>query len=130
LYTDSPKSYRLAPAKAWEDDTKSFFYEGIGDETTADLTRMAKATKEHIAVYSLDGKGRPGLSVEGDGRISCRLAKNDGRIELMINGMLDYPDLSWGNYQRNIPSGGPLSGTVRIVFRPAPASIFSPNTIK
>jgi hypothetical protein len=130
LYTDSPKSYRLAPAKAWEDDTKSFFYEGIGDETSAELTRMAKATKEHISVYSLDGKGRLGLSVEGDGRLSCRIAKTEGRIELVINGMLDYPDLSWGNYQRNIASGGPLSGTARIVFHPSPASILSPNTIK
>lgn len=130
LYTDSPKSYRLAPAKAWEDDTKSFFYEGIGAETSAELTRMAKATKEHIRVYSLDGKDRPGLSVEGDGRLSCRIAKTEGRIELMINDNLDYPDLSWGNYQRNIASGRPLSGTVRIVFRPGPSSIFSPNTIK
>jgi hypothetical protein len=91
---------------------------------------MAKATKEHISVYSLNGKDRPGFTVDGDGRISCRIAKTEGRIELMINDMLDYPDLSWGNYQRNIASGGPLSGTVRIVFRPAPASIFSPNTIK
>ena len=130
LYTDSPKSYRRAPAKAWEDDTKSFFYEGIEGETAAELTRMAKATKEHIRVYSLNGKDRPGLSVEGDGRLSCRIAKTEGRIELMINDMLDYPDLSWGNYQRNIASGGPLSGTVRIVFRPAPVSLFNPNTIK
>jgi hypothetical protein len=121
LYTDSPKSYRRAPAKAWEEDTKSFFYEGIGDETSVDLTHKAKATKEHITVYSLKGKGQPGLSVEGDGRISCRIARNEGRIELMINGKLDYPDLSWGNYQRNIASGGPLSGTVRIVVRPANA---------
>jgi hypothetical protein len=130
LYTDSPKSYRIAPVKAWEDDTKSFFYEGIGGETTAELTRKAKSTKEHITVYSLDGKDGLGLSVDGDGRISCRIAKNEGRIELMVNDMLDYPDLGWGNYQLNIASGGPVSGTVRIVFRPAPASIFSPNTIK
>jgi hypothetical protein len=80
---------------------------------------MAKATKEHITVYSLNGKDRPGLSVDGDGRKSCRIARNEGRIELMINDMLDYPDLSWGNFQRNIGSGGPMSGTVRIVFRPA-----------
>jgi hypothetical protein len=130
LYTDSPKSYRVAPEKAWEDDAKSFFYEGIGDETLTELTRKAKATKEHISVYSLDGKGRLGLSVDGEGRMSCRIARIEGRIELMINDMLDYPDLSWGNYQRNIASGGPLSGTVRIVFRPSPASISSPNTIK
>jgi hypothetical protein len=130
LYTDSPKSYRRAPAKAWEDDTKSFFYEGTGDETSAELTSMAKATKEHITVYSLNGKDRLDLSVDGDGRMSCRIARIEGRIELMINGLLDYPDLSWGNYQRNIASGGPLSGAVRIVFRPAPASIFNSNTIK
>jgi hypothetical protein len=130
LYTDSPKSYRQAPVKAWEDDTKSFFYEGSGDETSAELTRMAKATKEHITVYSLNGKDRLDLTVDGDGRMSCRIAKNEGRIELLINDMLDYPDLSWGNYQRNIASGGPLSGTVRIVFHPAPVSLFNPNTIK
>ena len=130
LYTDSPKSYRAVPAKAWEDDTKSFFYEGTGDETSTELTLKAKATKEHISVYSLDGKGRLGLSVEGDGRMSCRIARTEGRIELVIDGMVDYPDLSWGNYQRNIASGGPLSGTVRIVFRPSTASIFSLNTIK
>jgi len=119
LYTASPKSYRLAPVKAWEDDTKSFFYEGIGDETSTELTRKAKATKEHISVYSLNGKDRLSLSVEGDGRLSCRIAKTEGRIELMINDKLDYPDLSWGNYQRNLASGGPLSGTVRFVFHPA-----------
>jgi len=40
--------------------------------------------------------------VLSNGHHSCRIAKNDGNLILFINNVIDYVDLSWGNYQRNV----------------------------
>jgi hypothetical protein len=98
--------YREAPIKDWQFDTKSFFYNGNDDEAPDQLTNVSRATKENIFEYNLflgeDGK----ISVMGSGSESCRIDRHSGNIWLYVSNMIDYPDLSWGNYQRNITFRG------------------------
>ena len=118
LYTDIRKLYRHAPGKPWEYDTKSFYYNGIRNEADGDLTNIARASKENIIEYNLHMKNGSCLSVSGFGSTACRIAKNNRRIELFINDKMDYPDLSWGNYQRDIMLAGPYKGKVKFTFIP------------
>jgi hypothetical protein len=103
LYSDILKSYREQPLKDWVFDAKSFFYDGVEGERRGEaLTYIAKSTKENIKAYSLfKGNGRA-MTVRGNGKVSCRIEKKSGGLALFLNNELDYPDLSWGNYQRNI----------------------------
>jgi hypothetical protein len=119
LYTDIRKLYRHAPGKPWEYDTKSFYYNGIRNEADDELTNIARASKENIIEYNLHMKNGSCLSVSGFGSTACRIAKNNRRIELFINDKMDYPDLSWGNYQRDIMLAGPYKGKVKFTFIPS-----------
>jgi hypothetical protein len=103
LYTSDIKHYRTKPEKAWNLDTKSFYYEGIEDEKPGKvLTYKAKATKENIFEYNLFKGNEKVLNVLSKGKHSCRMSKNNKKLVLYINNEMDYIDLSWGNYQRNI----------------------------
>ncbi len=103
LYSDNLNTYRKAPEKSWVFDSKSFFYNGISDEVLSEqFTNVAKGTKENIRTYNLYEKGREVVSVQGNGDVSCRIAKGDDKFILYIDNEMDYIDLSWGNYQRNI----------------------------
>jgi len=103
LYSHVPQIYRKAPQKAWALDTKSFYYDGTADDSTGNrLTFMAKATKENIREYHLYAKGRKLLSVLGTSDVSCRIARLEDKFVLFVNNKIDYVDLSWGNFQRNI----------------------------
>jgi len=103
LYSEIQKTYRRAPDKDWVFDTKSFYYDGTDNESICEqLTNIAKATKENIRNYNLHNNGREVLSVFGNSDISCRIAKKGNRIILFVNNEMDYVDLSWGNFQRNI----------------------------
>jgi hypothetical protein len=106
LYTDNLNRYREAPAKEWQFDTKSFYYNGTDDETPDQLTNISRATKENIFEYKLCLIGDGEISVAGSGSESCRIDKQSDNIWLYISNMIDYPDLSWGNYQRNITLKG------------------------
>jgi len=102
LYSDNQKTYRNPPDKDWNQDAKSFYYDGTRNEIIKEkLTNITKSTKENIFEYKLIGN-QSILSVQGDGFIGCRIAKSYNKILLFINNELDYTDLSWGNYQRNI----------------------------
>ena len=103
LYSNELKTYRMKPSKRWNSDSKSFYYNGIENEKEGDqLTHIARSTKENIKQYSLQ-KGRlEVLSVLGKGSINCRISKANDKIHLFANNEMDYIDLSWGNYQRNI----------------------------
>ena len=103
------------PEKQWSLDSKSFFYNGTSDETGKDLTYVAKATKENICDFELQTKMKSRIKVLPIGTTSCRISKDSGMIDLQINHLLDYPDLAWGNYQRNICSEGRHSGKIRII---------------
>ena len=103
LYPEELKMYRTEPVKTWNFDSKSFYYEGTENEKAKDLlTHIAKSTKENIWQYSLEINRQEVLSVLGMGSISCRISKADNKIHLFANNEMDYIDLSWGNYQRNI----------------------------
>ncbi len=103
LYTTNIKQYRTKPEKSWNQDTKSFYYEGIDDELPGKtLTYRAKATKENIFEFALYKGNERVLRVLSMGKHSCRLSKDDEKLVLYINNEMDYVDLSWGNYQRNI----------------------------
>jgi hypothetical protein len=106
LYTDKLNKYREAPGKEWQYDTKSFYYNGTDDEIPDLLTNVARGTKENIFEYNLFLAGKGEIRVDGDGSESCRIDKQAGSIWLYISNMIDYPDLSWGNYQRNIILSG------------------------
>jgi beta-galactosidase len=114
LFTSDPKEYRKNPLKKWQYDTKSFYYEGIQDETSGQLIMTAKATKENILEYVLHLDDHGSIAVEGKGREGCRIDMSDNHIGLYINNRLDYPDISWGDYQRNILIENGYLGNVRI----------------
>jgi hypothetical protein len=42
--------------------------------------------------------------------------KNEHAIELFINNLWDYPDLAWGNYQKNIMPGKEFSGKIEFTI--------------
>jgi len=103
LYSSEIKRYREEPSKNWVYDTKSFYYDGTDDEEPGgQLTNIARATKEDINEYGLRNGGREIITVVGNGEEDCRISKKDQQILLFINNQMDYVDLNWGNYQRNI----------------------------
>jgi len=118
LYTDIINKYRTAPEKPWILDTKSFYYNGTGGETNADLTYVASATKEHVLEYSLLKNDVKWVTVKGKGAVSCRLEKNEKALVLYFNSEMDYVDLSWGNYQRNIILEGRYTGEIEFKITP------------
>ncbi|MFC2096897.1 glycoside hydrolase family 2 TIM barrel-domain containing protein [Bacteroidota bacterium] len=103
LYSNEQKTYRNKPDKSWNLDSKSFYYEGIENELQKKkLTNIAKSTKEKIREYNLYKNMQDVFSVIGNGNVGCRIAKAESKILLFINNEIDYIDLSWGNFQRNI----------------------------
>ncbi|MEN8226280.1 MAG: glycoside hydrolase family 2 TIM barrel-domain containing protein, partial [Bacteroidota bacterium] len=103
LYSHEQKTYRNVPKKDWNADSKSFYYSGTEDEIAIDqLTNNAKSTKENIIIYKLCKNALPVFSVLGNGNTACRISKVNNKIHLFANNKLDYVDLSWGNFQRNI----------------------------
>ena len=114
LFTANPKTYREVPEKDWPYDTKSFYYEGTQDERAGQLCRIAKATKENVREYDLRMKGGGHVVVVGKGREGCRIDRKENRIRLYLNNELDYPDLSWGNFQRNLTMGKKYRGNILI----------------
>ena len=118
LFTASNKIYRTDPGKEWQEDKKSFFYDGINNETSDEMTNSARATKENIYEYSLSKNGSQCINVSGNGDVSCRIEKNNDKLYLNISNLVDYPDLSWGNYCRNIISSKSFSGKVKFRIKP------------
>lgn len=114
LYTAGNRIYRTSPGKEWQYDKKSFFYDGIENETSDQLINTARATKENIYEYSLSENGNKRITASGEGDISCRIEKKSDKIYLNISNLVDYPDLSWGNYCRNIISSKGYSGKVNL----------------
>jgi hypothetical protein len=117
LYPDDLKTYRSMPPREWAFDTKSFYYDGTaGEDPQSLLINRAKATKENILDYSLLRNGLKVLSVQGNGDVHCRLAKTGDTLGLFISNEMDYVDLSWGNYQRNLLPGDMFTGKVRVTL--------------
>ncbi len=113
LYSKRPNIYRQEPNKDWNKDTKSFYYNGTANESPYNqLTNIAKATKENILRYDLIIDREPFFSVIGNGDIICRIAKIEDSIQLYANNEIDYVDLSWGNFQRNIKLNSNYSNEV------------------
>ena len=76
------------------------------------MSNIAKATKENISKYNLYKEDQEVLSVISNNKVSCRIAKTKDKIQLFINNEMDYIDLSWGNYQRNIILEKAYSGEI------------------
>lgn len=102
LFSKKINSYRKKPEKSWIEDTKSFYYDGTEEDQKNAFTFVAKALKENIIEYALLKKSKKWIVVNSNGTISCRLAQNKEQVELYLNNSIDYVDLSWGNYQRNV----------------------------
>jgi hypothetical protein len=108
-------NYRSVPGKEWNEDTKSFFYDNPESELDdKSLTHIAKSTKENVYTYTLMNSGVDAISVQGLGKVSCRLAMQNKELHLYINNKIDYPDLKWGNHMNNIKLRGMYSDTVKI----------------
>ena len=58
------------------------------------------------------------VSIQSKGEVSCRLEQNNNLLDIYINNQLDYIDLSWGNYQRNILLEGTFKGENTIILQP------------
>jgi beta-galactosidase len=116
LYTSDNKMYRKAPGKEWSYDKKSFFYNGTENETDDQLINAARATKENIFKYTVKLKGDGMFTVTGNGNKSCRIEKTGNNIRLNICDFIDYPDISWGNYSRNIKLNGILTGKTGLIL--------------
>lgn len=115
LYPTKLKSYRSTPPKDWAFDTKSFYYDGTVDEDADNrLVNRAKGTKENIREYSLLKDGSKVLTVTSDGQAHCRLSKTGDTLRLFISSEMDYVDLSWGNYQRNIAAESEYAGELSV----------------
>jgi hypothetical protein len=119
LYPGIMNIYREKPVKEWAGDSKSFYYDGTDNEQPVmRLTNIARATKENVYDYSLLKNGHKVLSVAGKGEQGCRLARNGSDLVLFINSKLDYVDLGWGNYQRNIMLKNVWTGEAVIQVHP------------
>ncbi|MBA7581227.1 hypothetical protein ES708_23129 [subsurface metagenome] len=117
LYAESQKEYRVEPKKCWELDTKSFYYDGIKNESIKnELTNIAKSTKENITGYHLISKGETYLSVIGNGDLGCRISKRKDDIVLYVNNQWDYVHIDWGNYHRNIKSESSYNGEIELMI--------------
>jgi len=117
LFTSDNKVYRVDPVKEWQSDKKSFFYEGTVDESSVELVNTARATKENIFEYCLLLKEEGQVIVNGAGKKACRIEKSKTGINMYISSMIDYPDLSWGNFSRNIVIKDTISGYFRMAIR-------------
>lgn len=118
LYPKVLNTYRQAPQKQWNRDTKSFYYEGTDNEQDHALTHIAKATKENCIEYSLFKGDEKWVMIKGNGKVSCRLAKKDNTIVLYLSNAIDYPNLNWGNYEHTILLEGSYSGEVELFLSP------------
>jgi hypothetical protein len=119
LYPEDLKTYRNAPPHDWAFDSKSFYYDGTTDEDRASrLINKARATKENILEYSLLRRGQKMLTVKANGDVHCRLSKPGDTLDLSISNEMDYPDLGWGNYQRDILSGTEYSTAIILQLLP------------
>ncbi|MCF7567502.1 hypothetical protein L3X37_03875 [Sabulilitoribacter arenilitoris] len=114
LYSNIQNKYREAPQKDWQYDTKSFYYHGVDKEQVGALTHIARSSKENIRTFKLYLGHLGSLVVGGNADKSCRIEKINGNINLHINNELDYPGLSWGNYQKNILLKGAYKNKVEL----------------
>lgn len=97
-------SYRQSPEQPWDRDVEDFFVLGRAAASYAKrLTNAARAAREQVETYRLSGPASA-LSVHSQANHACRLdVVADGQgLELQVLHYLDYPDLSWGNYMRQI----------------------------
>jgi hypothetical protein len=103
LSTVNPQKYRSYPGLDWNLDAWSFYYDGTKSEPfNSNLSYLARSTKENVLEYKFLKNKRSQFSVLGEGQISCRVAENNNKFLLYINNEMDYIDLAWGNYQKNI----------------------------
>ncbi len=116
LYSNKQNIYRQTPVKDWQYDSKSFYYDEKSNESGSQFSYIAKATKENILKYKLSRQKAGSLEVEGTGQEGCRINKEGNRITLFIDNILDYPDLSWGNYQKNILLQKEFSGQLKLTL--------------
>jgi hypothetical protein len=118
LYSDIINTYRIKPMKTWIEDTKSFYYDGTDTELPKTLIQIVKRTKENCLEYTLLKNDEKWLTVFGEGKVSCRLAKKDAILELYLNNAVDYTNLNWGNYERLMVLDGSYSREVSLLFLP------------
>ena len=115
LFSKTANHYRQQPEKGWNEDTKSFFYNGTENEqVNRELSHIARSTKENIREFSLFKENSEWIKVAGNGEIGCRIAQKDNDIILHINHKWDYINLGWGNYQKNIKLENEFQNIVRL----------------
>ncbi len=117
LFTSGNNAYRTIPVKDWQYDKKSFFYDGVDDEADHQLVNIARSTKENIREYCLISGTGTEIRVHGDYPRSCRIMLSGNSLQLMISDLVDYPDISWGNYSRNYQISDKFTGQASLTLR-------------
>jgi hypothetical protein len=118
LYSQIANEYRKKPEKKWIYDTKSFYYNGTEKEDIKNqLTFIAKATKENIYHYAISQKSDNKISVSGNADVSCRIAGDKNGITLYANNLIDYINIGWGNYQRDIILDSTYTDKIELMFQ-------------
>ena len=120
LYNEeTPMPYRQEPQQPWSDDAWNFYYDGMfPDKSAKRLTNVAKATKENILHYQLQSSElKTAFSVVSDGSAACRISKDqEDSLDLKINQLWDYINISWGNYWKKLQTESAWSGSILIRF--------------
>lgn len=117
LFTSGNNTYRTIPVKDWQYDKKSFFYDGVDNEANHQLVNIARSTKENIREYCLRSGTGTEIQVHGDHQKSCRIMLSGNSLQLFVSDLVDYPDISWGNYSRNYQISGKYTGQASLTMR-------------
>ena len=94
-------NYRKQPEPNWAMDGKSFYYHGTD---SISLPYMASAYKENIQTYTLSGEDlQITVAANENNQTAARIYQDEsGAMKLRLAALLDYPNLAWGNYMRNL----------------------------
>jgi len=119
LYSKAiPLTYRSQPESEWSLDDKNFYYFGLsGNDNARPLTNIAKSMKENIRNYRLLHDDETVIEVmSAAAKTACRVNRNAlGKLILYVDTRWDYPDISWGDYSKNIPVQ-PHTGNIYLRF--------------
>lgn len=106
--------YRTNPAQNWEKDVVNFYYFGI--DTTLRYSNLARSLKENIWQFALETPDKYSVNVVSDATQACRFDMVGDNNLLIINDYWDYPDLSWGNFTKQVKTTGKFRGKTSIII--------------
>lgn len=111
----NPNPYRERPERSWHLDPTSFFYHGMVDAPR--MSFLATGYKEDVEAFTLTGEsGRLQVAGVEENTVHARIFRENGQLRLRLVSLLDYPNLEWGNYMRNIELPDRFQGHFNLVL--------------